>query len=47
MKSIEAAQGGLLIGRGAKAARFVTPEGFEELERRVYDDTEFVFLRKP
>jgi 16S rRNA (guanine966-N2)-methyltransferase len=21
------------------------PEGFEELERRVYDDTEFVFLR--
>ncbi len=27
----------------AKAAEFAAPEGFEELERRVYDDTEFVF----
>jgi 16S rRNA (guanine966-N2)-methyltransferase len=35
----------LLIVEEAKAAAFVTPEGFEELERRAYDDTEFVFLR--
>jgi 16S rRNA (guanine966-N2)-methyltransferase len=28
------------------AARFVAPGGFEELERRAYDDTEFVFLRR-
>jgi 16S rRNA (guanine966-N2)-methyltransferase len=35
----------LLVVEEAKAAEFVAPEGFEELERRVYDDTEFVFLR--
>jgi 16S rRNA (guanine966-N2)-methyltransferase len=35
----------LLIVEEAKAAGFVTPQGFEELERRAYDDTEFVFLR--
>jgi 16S rRNA (guanine966-N2)-methyltransferase len=35
----------LLVVEEAKAAAFVTPEGFEELERRAYDDTEFVFLR--
>src|ERR1700760_1186344 len=29
----------------AKAAEFKPPEGFEELERRAYDDTEFTFLR--
>ena len=29
----------------AKAVGFAAPEGFEELERRAYDDTEFVFLR--
>jgi 16S rRNA (guanine966-N2)-methyltransferase len=29
----------------AKAASFVPPEGFAELERRTYDDTEFVLLR--
>jgi 16S rRNA (guanine966-N2)-methyltransferase len=29
----------------AKAVQFSAPEGFEELERRAYDDTEFVFLR--
>ena len=39
------APGALLIVEEAKAAAFVTPEGFEELERRAYDDTEFVFLR--
>src|SRR5258708_4869904 len=37
--------GALLVVEEAKAADFMTPEGFEELERRVYDDTEFVFLR--
>jgi 16S rRNA (guanine966-N2)-methyltransferase len=29
----------------AKAAAFGAPDGFEELERRAYDDTELVFLR--
>src|SRR6201991_1957959 len=36
----------LLVVEEAKAAAFVAPDGFEELERRAYDDTEFVFLRK-
>jgi 16S rRNA (guanine966-N2)-methyltransferase len=35
----------LLVVEEAKAAEFAAPDGFEELERRVYDDTEFVFLR--
>ena len=35
----------LLVVEEAKAAAFVAPEGFEELERRAYDDTEFVFMR--
>jgi 16S rRNA (guanine966-N2)-methyltransferase len=35
----------LLVVEEAKAAAFAAPEGFEELERRVYDDTEFVLLR--
>ena len=34
----------LLVVEEAKAAGFTAPGGFEELERRVYDDTEFVFL---
>src|SRR6267142_489486 len=37
--------GALLVVEEAKAAAFAAPEGFEELERRPYDDTEFVFLR--
>jgi 16S rRNA (guanine966-N2)-methyltransferase len=37
--------GALLVVEEAKAAQFATPEGFEELERRAYDDTEFVFLK--
>jgi 16S rRNA (guanine966-N2)-methyltransferase len=37
--------GALLVVEEAKAAQFAAPEGFQELERRVYDDTEFVFLR--
>jgi len=39
------APGALLVVEEAKAAGFTTPEGFAELERRVYDDTEFLFLR--
>jgi 16S rRNA (guanine966-N2)-methyltransferase len=37
--------GALLVVEEAKAAVFGAPAGFEELERRAYDDTEFVFLR--
>ena len=37
--------GALLVVEEAKAAAFAAPDGFEELERRTYDDTEFVFLR--
>jgi 16S rRNA (guanine966-N2)-methyltransferase len=37
--------GALVVVEEAKAAAFAAPDGFEELERRVYDDTEFVFLR--
>jgi 16S rRNA (guanine966-N2)-methyltransferase len=35
----------LVVVEEAKAAGFVAVEGFAELERRAYDDTEFVFLR--
>ena len=38
--------GALVVVEEAKAAGFVAPDGFEELERRAYDDTEFVFLRR-
>src|SRR5258708_23630056 len=38
-------QGALLVVEEAKAAAFAAPDGFEELERRAYEDTEFVFLR--
>ena len=37
--------GALLVVEEAKAAAFKAGENFSELERRVYDDTEFVFLR--
>jgi 16S rRNA (guanine966-N2)-methyltransferase len=37
--------GALLVVEEAKAAGFAAPEGFEELERRAYDDTELAFLR--
>ena len=37
----------LVVVEEAKAAGFIAPEGFAELERRAYDDTEFVFLRAP
>jgi 16S rRNA (guanine966-N2)-methyltransferase len=39
------APGALVVVEEAKAAAFTAPEGFEEKERRVYDDTEFVFLK--
>ena len=35
----------LIVVEEATKARFVAPEGFTELERRAYDDTEFIFLR--
>jgi len=35
----------LIVVEEAVDAAFKTPDGFEELERRAYDDTEFVFLR--
>ena len=37
--------GALVVVEEAKATGFAAPERFEELERRAYDDTEFVFLR--
>ena len=37
----------LIVVEEAADAGFEAPEGFEELERRTYDDTEFVFLRAP
>jgi 16S rRNA (guanine966-N2)-methyltransferase len=37
--------GALVVVEEAKAAAFVPPDGFVELERRAYDDTEFVFLK--
>ncbi len=35
----------LIVVEEATKARFTAPEGFTELERRDYDDTEFIFLR--
>jgi 16S rRNA (guanine966-N2)-methyltransferase len=39
------AKDALVVVEEATAAKFVAPEGYEELERRTYDDTELVFLR--
>ncbi|MBX6327297.1 MAG: 16S rRNA (guanine(966)-N(2))-methyltransferase RsmD [Pseudolabrys sp.] len=36
----------LLVVEEAADADFVPPEGFEDLERRRYGDTQFVFLRR-
>ena len=44
-RSLQACEGALLVVEEAKVAAFAAPDGFEELERRAYDDTEFVFLR--
>jgi 16S rRNA (guanine966-N2)-methyltransferase len=38
--------GALLVVEEARAAEFVAPGGFQELERRAYDDTEFTILRR-
>jgi 16S rRNA (guanine966-N2)-methyltransferase len=35
----------LLVVEESAEAKFAAPAGFEELERRAYDDTEIVFLR--
>lgn len=35
----------LVVVEEAKHAGFTAPEGFEEIERRNYDDTELIFLR--
>ncbi len=35
----------VIVVEEAAKARFAPPDGFGELERRTYDDTEFVFLR--
>ena len=39
------APGALIVVEEAVNAEFAAPEGFTEVERRRYDDTEFVFLR--
>lgn len=35
----------LVVVEESKAAGFAPPEGFAEVERRAYDDTELIFLR--
>ncbi len=37
----------MIVVEEAAEAAFKAPDGFNELERRKYDDTEFVFLRVP
>jgi len=37
----------LVVVEEAGSSGFAPPSGFEELERRTYDDTEFVLLRAP
>jgi 16S rRNA (guanine966-N2)-methyltransferase len=37
--------GAIVVVEEAKAAAVAAPEGYDQLERRVYDDTEFVLLR--
>ena len=39
------APGALVVVEEATEAAFKPPEGFEEIERRAYDDTELIFLR--
>lgn len=40
------APGALIVVEEAGDAEFAAPQGFEQLERRTYDGTELVFLRK-
>ena len=35
----------LVVVEEATSAKFATPEGYKELERRTYDDSELIFLR--
>jgi len=35
----------LIVVEEAIRAKFAAPEGFHEIHRRLYDDTEFIFLR--
>jgi len=35
----------LIVVEEATKSAFAAPEGFAEIERRVYDDTEFIFLK--
>jgi 16S rRNA (guanine966-N2)-methyltransferase len=37
--------GAIVVVEESADAKFAAPEGFEELERRTYDDTEFVIFR--
>ena len=37
--------GAIIVVEEAAAAKFTAPDGFSEIERRRYDNTEFVFLR--
>ena len=37
--------GAIVVVEEAADAGFKTPDGYEKLERRPYDDSEFVFLR--
>lgn len=37
----------LIVVEESKTAGFKAPQGFQEMERRAYDDTEVVFLRQP
>ena len=39
------APGALIVVEDAADAAFAAPDGFEEIERRRYDDTEFIMLR--
>ena len=39
------APGALVVVEEAVEAKFAAPEGFEEIERRPYDDTELIILR--
>jgi 16S rRNA (guanine966-N2)-methyltransferase len=39
------APGALIVVEEATKSHFAAPEGFSELERRVYDDTEVIFLK--
>jgi 16S rRNA (guanine966-N2)-methyltransferase len=40
-------QEAIIVVEEAAKAKFVAPPGFSELERRMYDDTEVIFLRSP